>query len=340
MFVDPTCFNGGLDDANRRSPQDILRYGKVVLGLLERGRCQQACHHADVDSGADERNQTTAVLGRDYHGDDGVGLPVDGARQGDHPCKKQIKPHETHALLPRPLHNSGTAGQECENEEEHWEAVLVPTCVLVECEVRGGPAGRRSVADPAVLTRVEVVSRHSHDWSTRGALRAQADSVADWVKHRPVVINVHQLHLDVGHRAQSALRDETNRPSVRLSNVLKLWTEDREAHLIADCQRNWRWRWKSAINVLKFTREHVVQDIGLSGCARLEIDSSRKERSLMACRERDDAEKTTLASWVVHLITVQAFHQRQAAKVKEARVQPLKIWPPDSGGSYSTSYML
>lgn len=48
------------------------------------------------------------------------------------------------------------------------------------------------------------------------------------------------------------------------------------------------------INVLKFTREHVVLGIGLPGCARLEIDSSRKEGSLMACRERDDAEKTTV----------------------------------------------
>lgn len=63
VFVDLTRFNGGLDDANRRSPQDILRYGKVVLSLLERGWCQQARHHADVDSGADERNQTAAVLG-------------------------------------------------------------------------------------------------------------------------------------------------------------------------------------------------------------------------------------------------------------------------------------
>lgn len=63
VFVDPTCFNGGLDDANRRSPQDILRYGKVVLTLLKRGRSQQARHHADVDSGADERSQTAAVLG-------------------------------------------------------------------------------------------------------------------------------------------------------------------------------------------------------------------------------------------------------------------------------------
>lgn len=106
--------------------------------------------------------------------------------------------------------------------QEHRKCVILHTCVLVERKVRGGATGRRSISDSAVFASVEVVSRHSDDRSSGCALRAQTDSVADWVKYRPVVINVDQLYLDIGHRAQSALRGETNRPSVRLLNDLKL----------------------------------------------------------------------------------------------------------------------
>lgn len=82
-----TCLHAGLDDAYNRSPQHILSYGEVVVRVFEHRWRHQACHHADVDSGIGEGNQTTTILGRDYHRNNRIGLPKNGPRQGDHTCK-------------------------------------------------------------------------------------------------------------------------------------------------------------------------------------------------------------------------------------------------------------
>ena len=82
----PTYFDAGLNDAHQHAAHRVFGHGEVVLTLLEdRGR-DHACHHTDVNPRVDGGHQSAAILRRDRHGDDGVGLAVERSGQGDHAC--------------------------------------------------------------------------------------------------------------------------------------------------------------------------------------------------------------------------------------------------------------
>lgn len=84
-----TCLHAGLNDAYDCSPQHILGYGEVVLSVFKHRWRHQACHHTNIDSGIGEGNQTTTILGRNYHWNNRIGLPKNWPRQGDHTCKSE-----------------------------------------------------------------------------------------------------------------------------------------------------------------------------------------------------------------------------------------------------------
>lgn len=76
---------------------------------------------------------------------------------------------------------------------------LGSTCVFVQCKVRGGATWCCLVGYFAILARVWVVGHDSDNRCPRSALRAQANSIADWVECGSVVINVNQINLHVGY---------------------------------------------------------------------------------------------------------------------------------------------
>lgn len=160
-----TCLHAGLGDAYNCSPQHILSYGEVVVSVFEHRWRHQACHHADVDSGIGEGNQTTTILGRDYHRNNRIGFPKNGPRQGDHTCK-----FKTTGMFQRGVFWSlliNQARKYCYRMGETVKGkksisntvcvcvrtvkVLMPTCVFVERKVRRGPSRCCFVCNSAIL---------------------------------------------------------------------------------------------------------------------------------------------------------------------------------------------
>lgn len=50
------------------------------------------------------------------------------------------------------------------------------------------------------------MGRHSDNICPRSALCAQTNNVAQWVENGSVIINVDQIYLHIGYRAQSTLQ--------------------------------------------------------------------------------------------------------------------------------------